>query len=70
MNDDKVKLDELTVNELSEVKGGLPYEKPDLISLEAGKIICNSGTSCDDGLGGRCDTGTYCHVGEIATPEG
>jgi len=70
MTDKKKKMDELTGEELLEVKGGIPYEKPNLISLEAGKKVCNNGIVCDNGLGGNCDRGTHCYVGTIETPEG
>jgi len=59
MIDDKVKLDELTVEELSDVKGGIPYEKPELISLEEGNIVCASGVICRSGYGAICDVGIF-----------
>ena len=55
MTDKKKKMDELTAEELSEVKGGIPYEKPDLISLEAGIMICKTGYKCEcGGFDGTC----------------
>jgi hypothetical protein len=59
MTDDKVIVDELTVEELSEVKGGIPYEKPELFSLEEGNIVCAAGVICRPGHGAICDVGTF-----------
>jgi len=70
MNDDKVKSDELTVSELSEVKGGLPYEKPLLISFEDAKHTCNEGLVCSTGDGiNACTVGSKCRSGTYEDPE-
>jgi len=65
MADKKKKLDQLTLDELKDVKGGIPYERPDLLefSAELSKTYCNIGSHCDDGENGNCSNGLVCSLG-------
>jgi len=70
MTDDNVKFDELTTGELSDVKGGIPYEKPLLISFEDAKYTCSTGVACNTGDGdSECKKGMTCRAGIVEDPE-
>jgi hypothetical protein len=70
MDDKKVNdgFDLLSREDLDNVTGGIPYEKPCLISFIDGRILCYSGDLCnigsfDDGPG--CRPGYNCEVGPV-----
>jgi hypothetical protein len=58
--------DRLAPEELDEVTGGIPYEKPGLIMFAAGKANCAFGGTCRAGKVGDdyCNTGYSCGTGE------
>ena len=62
---DKKISDNLTKEELKNVKGGIPYEKPELIDFEAASATyCKVGKHCESGDGsGNCISGRVCNSG-------
>jgi hypothetical protein len=70
MTDENKRPHRLTSGELSGVRGGIPYEKPDLIALEAASRDCNTGILCKTGGGASdCNMGISCTSGTIEEPE-
>ena len=69
MSDEKKQIDQLTRDDLKEVKGGIPYEKPELIdlSITTDDDICKKGRICRDG-GADCSSGYICSVGKDPSP--
>jgi len=65
MSDEKKNFDQLSLDELGDVKGGIPYEKPELLELSEGVTSCSTGVHCDSGFNGgeRCATGLVCSTG-------
>jgi len=62
--EDKKQLEQLNRDSQAEIKGGIPYEKPQLIILEA-TASCKTGIKCDDGQSGNdeCGPGNVCGKG-------
>ncbi len=62
--EDKKQLEQLNRDSQAEIKGGIPYEKPQLIILEA-TASCKTGIKCDDGQSGNdeCGPGNVCKTG-------
>ena len=65
MTDEKKNLNQLTREDLKEVKGGIPYEKPNLLELTGDGTSCTVGIHCDSGHNGGeiCSTGMTCSSG-------
>ena len=65
---------QLSREELKEVKGGIPYVKPNLVEFVLGEgTTCGVGKHCDSGHNGgeSCTTGLVCSTGshgEIEEP--
>jgi len=63
----QMNLESLSGDELREVKGGIPYEKPDLIDLSDPDVQCKIGVVCTSGdgigLNSKCDIGNACSIG-------
>lgn len=55
---------QLDSHELKEIKGGIPYEAPQIYDISILNLVCGTGTSCSDG-GVRCLTGKVCSKGTI-----
>jgi hypothetical protein len=70
MNEETLALDQLSREDLGNVKGGLPYDKPQLIVFRAasGTVTCKDGQKCSVG-NSTCNTGYYCNSGNITDPE-
>ncbi len=66
MADDKKESGKLSREELKEVKGGIPYEKPELIEFDAAKGTCKIGRICTGG-GDDCLHGKICNTGKFGT---
>jgi hypothetical protein len=57
--------DQLSAEELREARGGIPYEKPQLIVFNAeGTVTCKTGVTCAPG-NTDCGVGHYCKSGDI-----
>jgi hypothetical protein len=73
MNDKKRNngFEQLSREELDEVTGGIPYEKPGLILFAAGKSSCIDGGYCKTGYVGTksCNVGYSCGTGEPVPEE-
>ncbi len=65
MPDKKKNSGKLTRVELKDVKGGIPYLKPDLIMLAGSSTSCTPGIHCDSGHNGgeSCSSGLTCSSG-------
>ena len=65
MTDEKKYPSKLSRDDLKEVKGGIPYEKPDLLELTRAVTSCTTGKHCDNGHNGgeSCDAGLVCSSG-------
>jgi len=61
MND----LKQLPREELKDVKGGIPYQMPELLELDGSTSSCTVGRHCDNGYNntGNCSTGLTCSSG-------
>lgn len=75
MSEDKKKFVELMVDELKEIKAGMPYEKPSIIDFESAMVPgCDSGAGgCGKGSGGctdggGCGSGSGCNDGGVPVP--
>ncbi len=66
MADKKKDAGKLSREEQKEVKGGIPYIKPELIELDAAKRECSIGQLCDTG-GETCHHGKTCDTGSFGT---
>ena len=55
---------QLTREDLKEVKGGIPYEQPDLIELSNPLAECGVGRICAGGSGTTCKDGSECTNGK------
>jgi len=60
--EDKKQFEQLNRDSQVEIKGGIPYEKPQLIIFEA-TASCKTGTKCVDGTVGNDD----CYQGNICS---
>lgn len=55
---------------MAEVRGGLPYMKPELIKINDPMGLCEVGRLCDSGKGADGVSGTACGNGTIGpTPD-
>ncbi len=63
MKDEERNPDQLNTEELKEVKGGIPYEMPNLVELAGGGFTCDVGTHCDSGGDNYCSFGRTCSKG-------
>jgi hypothetical protein len=63
MADKKNKFDELNQGELKDVKGGIPYEPPDLVELSSINGDCDHGLVCRAGSNLDCTDGADCRIG-------
>jgi len=68
-NEDKKQFEQLNRDSQAEIKGGIPYEKPVLISLDSTEGTCGVGTYCDKGnpAAQLCKDGSVCSVGDTST---
>jgi hypothetical protein len=59
-------LDHLSNEELTNTRGGVPYEKPLLIIFDAerAKVTCKEGMTCSVG-NSTCGVGYYCKTGDF-----
>lgn len=55
--------DLLSQEELKEVKGGIPYETPELYDISILNETCGTGRICSGGSGTSCDDGQVCSKG-------
>lgn len=67
MNKQLVNMEQLSKEELAEVNGGIPYEKPMFFLLDGVNGLCSGGTVCSDGSAstGLCEKGSYCTGGKF-----
>jgi len=71
MTDEKFKGDQLNLDDLKNVKAGLPpYESPIITVLgEAVTGKCAQGYVCGKGTGTNCSWGQICSVGQYEIPQ-
>jgi len=65
---DQMKVDQLSMESLKEVKGGIPYESPSMEELAAAGAKCGGGSVCWQGHHGdigSCQQGIHCNTGDI-----
>ncbi len=65
MIEEKKATGQLSADELKEVRGGIPYEKPGLFEISGAATSCSVGIHCDSGenQGQHCHTGATCSTG-------
>lgn len=63
MQDNKQDFDQLNHEELKDAKGGIPYEKPNLVELDGDVLTCKTGSHCESGGNDYCGTGRICDTG-------
>jgi len=69
---DDIKLDQLTLDELKDVKGGIPYESPELYDISILDGSCGGGLVCKGGdvEANKCDDGGICSRGKTGPTNG
>lgn len=69
MDKEDMKVECLSRDELAEVNGGLPYEKPMFVLLDGVLVTCDIGMACNTGHATYriCVSGGYCFKGKFGT---
>lgn len=64
MSKEKKGFDSLNRDDLKDVTGGVPYERPQIIDLIEAIYTCNNGISCATGTDTNCGVGFTCRAGK------
>lgn len=56
-------VDHLSLDDLKEVRGGIPYETPEIYDISNLNGECKKGRVCSNGHTDKCNFGTICDTG-------